>query len=269
MNAKSRRYLMLFALLAMLWSGSVVSASEALPLESGPLGIFLQRELAYDISFLWFDRLAAARLRFLPTGEPGSYRAVLEAHTRGVAAWLTKDREQRYESIMTRDAAGRFHSQRYSSAIYKGRGGKRSGRTKTYRYDFEQKLVHISVDRGGVVTEGKPLQIEAGPEPSDMLTTFINFMAGNYGKLHPGETLVVPTFTTKGFSDIVVTVLQPEQHLEGFPRGGTLCRIKVDQEVFDTGGGYVYAWFNDEMVPVIGMVEDVLNMGNVRGDLRP
>jgi Protein of unknown function (DUF3108) len=269
MSAKLRRYLMLFAVLATLGLSPMVSVSDASPFESGPLGIFLQRELAYDISFLWFEHLAEARLRFLPAPEPNTYRAVLEAHTLGVAAWLTKDREQRYESLMTFGDDGRFHAESYSSAIYKGRDSKRSGRTKTYRYDFEQRLVHISVERGGVVTEGEPVQMEVGPEPSDMLTTFINFMTGNYGKLRPGETLVVPTFTPKGFSDIVVTVLSPEQHLEGFPRGGTLCRIKVDQEVFDTGGGYVYAWFNDKMVPVIGMVENVLNMGDVRGVLRP
>jgi hypothetical protein len=260
--------LVLFVALALLWPGSKMSADEAMPLESGPLGIFLQRELAYDISFVWFERLAEARLRFLPAAQPDTFRAVLEAHTLGVAAWLTKDREQRYESIMTRDAAGQFHSQSYSSAIYKGRGSERSGRTKTYRYDFAQKLVHISVDRGGVVTTGEPLEMAAGPEPSDMLTTFINFMVGNFGELRPGETLVVPTYTPKGFSNIEVTVLFPEQHLEGFPRNGTMCRVRVDQEVFDTGGGYVYAWFDDEMLPVIGMVEKVLGMGNVRGVLR-
>jgi len=256
-------------LIGLALPGPLSAASAGDPLDSGPLRVFLNRELAYDISFLWFDQLAEARLRFLPAGEPRRYRAVLEANTLGVAAWLTRDREQRYEALMTLGDDGRFHADRYSSAIYKGRGSKRRGRTKTYQYDFEQREVRISVDRDGVVTEGEPLPMEEGPEPSDMLTTFINFMAGNFGDLNPGETLIVPTYTPKGFSDIEVTVLWPEQRLDGFPRGGTLCRVKVDQEVFDTGGGFVYAWFNDEMVPVIGMVEAVLGMGNVRGKLRP
>jgi len=267
---KSLKYFcVLLLVIGLVAPGRVPAASDETSPLSGPLEIFLSRELAYDISFLWFERLAEARLRFLPAGQPKQYRAVLEAHTLGVAAWLTKDREQRYESLMTLGEDGRFHAERYSSAIYKGRGSKRRGRTKTYHYDFAHKVVRISVDRGGVVTEGEPLTMEEGPEPSDMLTTFINFMAGNYGTLQPGETLIVPTYTPKGFSDIEVTVLHPDQWLEGFPRGGTLCRVKVDQEVFDTGGGYVYAWFNDAMVPVIGMVEAVLGMGNVRGNLRP
>jgi len=256
-------------LIGLMVPGASLSTNAGDPLDSGPLRVFLNRELAYDISFLWFEQLAEAKLRFLPAGEPRRYRAVLEAHTLGVAAWLTKDREQRYESLMTLGEDGRFHAERYSSAIYKGRGSQRRGRTKTYQYYFKQREVRISVDRGGVVTEGEPLPMEEGPEPGDMLTTFINFMAGNYGELEPGETLIVPTYTPKGFSDIEVTVLQPGQRVEGFPRGGTLCRVRVDQEVFDTGGGFVYVWFNDEMIPVIGMVEAVLGMGNVRGNLRP
>lgn len=259
--------LLFWLLLAVPHPG--LAGSEERSFESGPLGLFLNRELAYDISFLWFERLAEARLRFLPAGQPGTYRAVLEANTLGVAAWLTRDREQRYESTMVLGEDGRFHSRRYSSAIYKGRGAQRSGRTKIYRYDFEQRQVHVRVERSGVVSEGEPLAMEEGPEPSDILTTFINFMAGNYGELLPGQTLIVPTFTRDGFSDIVVTVLTDDQRLEGFPSGGTLCRIKVDQEVFDTGGGYVYAWFDEQMVPVIGMVEKVLQMGDVRGRLRP
>jgi len=255
-------------LIGLMGSAPLQAVAAGDTMDSGPLRIFLNRELAYDISFLWFEQLAEARLRFLPAGKPRLYRAVLEANTLGVAAWLTKDREQRYEALMVLGDDGRFHADRYSSAIYKGRGSKRSGRTKTYHYDFEQREVRISVDRGGVVTEGEPIPMEEGPEPSDMLTTFINFMAGNFGELKPGETLTVPTYTPKGFSDIEVTVLRPEQRLDGFPRGGTLCRVKVDQEVFDTGGGFVYAWFNDEMVPELGMVEAVLGMGNVRGNLR-
>jgi len=268
---KLRQWFFLTLLLAVFSPVPVFSDDNDLPptLESGPLQIFLTRELAYDISFLWFDRLAEARLRFLPTEQPQTFRAVLEAHTLGVAAWLTRDREQRYEATMVLGKDGRFHADSYSSAIYKGRGSQRKGRTKTYRYDFLRRLVYVSVDRGGVVTTGEPLEMKEGPEPSDMLTTFFNFMAGNYGELLPGETLIVPTYTRDGFSDIEVTVLRPEQRLEKFPRGGTLCRVKVDQEVFDTGGGYVYAWFDEQMVPVIGMVEEVLGMGDVLGVLRP
>lgn len=269
MTLRIKKLLALLCWLLLVLPAQGWTFEEDNSLESGPLGIFLSRELAYDISFLWFDRLAEARLRFLPAGPPRTYRAVLEAHTLGVAAWLTKDREQRYESVMVLGDDGRFHSRHYSSAIYKGRGAERTGRTKTYRYDFDQRLVHVRVERGGVISDGEPLPMEDGPEPSDMLTTFINFMAGNYGELLPGQTLVVPTYTRDGFSDILVTVLPPEQRLEGFPIGGTLCRIKVDPEVFDTGGGFVYAWFNEQMIPVIGMVEQVLHLGDVRGHLRP
>lgn len=260
----------LFLLLALLVSPAIAddaAAPEAFA-SSDVLELLQQQELAYDISFLWFDHLAEARFRFLQTDEPNTYEAVLEANTLGVAAWLTRDRVQIQKAIMTRDEQGRFHSREHLSSIYKGKGKKRKGRIKTYRYDFANRLVHLSVDRDGVVTEAEPMVMPEGPEPSDLLTTFMNFMAGRFGKLVPGETLLVPTFTKKGYSDIELTVLKPVEHLSGFPRTGLMCRVKVDQEVFDTGGGFVYAWFDERMVPAIGMVEDVLGMGDVRGDLR-
>lgn len=254
-----------FCLLSLAWS----SAAPAAPRPNDPtLGPFLHRELAFNISFLWFDQLAEAHFRMLPTGKPNTFRAVLEARTLGLAAWLTGDRIQRYEAVMRRDAKGMFHSQTYSSTIYRGNGKQRRGRTKLYTYDYAQRQIEVTIERNGVVTPDEVLPMVDGDQPSDVLTAFFNFYTGVYGDLKPGETLKIPTFSRDGGSQIEVSLVNPSARPKGFPTQGKLCRIKVDQEVFDTGGGYVYVWFDSAGVPEQGMIEDVLGMGDVRGTLR-
>jgi hypothetical protein len=42
----------------------------------------------------------------------------------------------------------------------------------------------------------------------------------------------------------------------------------MDKEVFDTGGGMVFVWFDKYDRPARGIVENVIGLGHVRGRLR-
>jgi hypothetical protein len=221
----------------------------------------------YDISFLWFRRLAKGTLSFSTAEEPGTFRAVLDARTLGVAAWLTRDREQRYESLMRRDVDGHLRTISHSSIIYKGKGKERSGRTKVYHYDDQQREVRMTVERDGQVTDGQPLPMVEGAQAVDVLTAFFNFRAGYHGPLIPGQYATMPTFTRKGPSEIVVEILKPGDWPRGLnvPAESLLCRVTLDEEIFKTGGGDVFVWFDPVGRPSGGVVEHVLGMGSVRG----
>lgn len=223
----------------------------------------------YDISFLWFRRLAKGSLSLSVAEEPGTFRAVLDARTLGVAAWLTKDREQRYESLMRRDADGRLRTITHSSTIYKGKGDKRSGRTKVYHYDYQNREVQITVERDDRTSEGEPLPMVEGIQPTDVLTAFYNFRAGYHGPLVPGQKVTIPTFTRKGPSEIIVEILKKDDWPSGLdvPGGDLCCRVTLDEEVFKTGGGHVYVWLDPAGRPTGGVVEKVLGLGNVRGTM--
>ncbi|TYO98765.1 uncharacterized protein DUF3108 [Geothermobacter ehrlichii] len=225
------------------------------------------RTYHYDIAFLWFRRLARGEFYLAPGDTPGIWRAVLDARTLGIAAWLTRDREQKYESLMRLDGQGRLHTIWHSSTIYKGKGEKRRGRTKVYHYDHEARQVRVTVERNGMVTEGDPMPMPDGKEPVDVLTAFFNFRAGVYGPLEVGRRVVVPTFSRKGPSDIVIDILPRSDWPSGYrPEGDVLfCRVTLDQEVFNTGGGHVYVWLDRRGMPLGGVVENVLGMGDVRG----
>lgn len=224
-------------------------------------------ELHYDISFLWFDRLATGSLKVEPTAEPDAWRVELSARTLGIAAWLTRDREQSYVSIMRRESDGSMRALEHSSSLFKGSGKNREGRVKRYIFDYESGKVDILVERPGKETKRSILELDGDHIPNDILTAYMNLRLGALGPLTPGRVIKVPTLTRKGEKEMVIEILadgdQPKQGF--FPKGGVLCKVTVDQEVFRTGGGYIYTWFDPGGKPRRGVVENVLGMGDVRG----
>jgi hypothetical protein len=229
-----------------------------------------EESLAYDISFLWFDRLAEGHLTFTTGDRPGTYRAVLEARTKGVAARLSGNRAQRYVSDMETGPDGKLRALSHESQILRGRGeNRREARTRRYIFDHNRGEVLHQRIRDGRITVEEIVPFDQTDPPADMLTALYNFRAGIYGHPGPGEPVVIPAFSHRGDSDIVVELLtKKERERLPFPSQGKVCRVTLDPEVFDTGGGSVYVWFNEEGKPASGLVENVKGMGDVRGTVR-
>ena len=133
---------------------------------------WLGRQLRYDIDFLWFDSIAEGMLSFDSGSRPGTYRAVLEARTLGVAAWLTSDRVQRYVSEMELAADGSLRALSHESQIIKGSGDKRKDRSKRYLFDHERRLVSYQRGRDGKFGAAELLPMIEGAAPNDILTAF-------------------------------------------------------------------------------------------------
>ncbi|WP_066727703.1 DUF3108 domain-containing protein [Desulfuromonas sp. DDH964] len=229
------------------------------------------REFSYDISFLWFDRLAKGRFSLLPGEQPGTYRAVLEARTLGVAAWLTQDRVQSYVALMERQPDGRLRSLRYESRIIRRRDKTLVERSKRFTFDHVRREVRIEklADGQQVWEEVRPMAAES--TPNDILTAFFNFRAGYFGPLEPGRHYLVPTFNRQGAGNIEIDLLSGKERdgLDFFPAGGLVARLKVDPEIFDSEDGGIYVWLDDQLRPARGIVQNVIGLGDVRGSLRP
>lgn len=255
------------ALLACLLSSLILGAAATAPCRAADLPV--GETLVYDISYLWFDRLAEGRLSFVAGAHPGTFQAELEAKTLGVAAWLTNERIHRYVSLMKQGEDGRLHSLRYETLIIKGKGKSRQERSKLYLFDEDRGEVRYRRSKNGKAGTSEILPLD-GPRPNDLLTAFYNFRAGVFGPLQPGSRYRIPTFSREGESEIVVeTIADDERHnYPFFPRHGLLAQVTVDQEVFDTGGGHVYVWFDPAGRPARGIVEKVIGLGDVRGSLR-
>jgi len=272
------RFVVLFVCLALL-GGTVVTPAAGVEFRSDypvlqertlPLSALLGEALVYDIAFLWFDQLAEGRLSFVAGETPGTYRAVLEARTLGVAAWLTNDRIQRYVSLMEAAPDGRLRTLSFESHIIKGKGEGRSDTTRLYTFDYDKQQIRYQRARKGKFYKEQMLPMSSQAPPNDILTAFYNFRTGFFGPVRPGASYTIPTFNRKGEETIRVEILTDEQRPADpfFPREGLLGRVFLDKEVLDTSGGAVYVWFDDLGRPLRGLVENVIGLGHVRGKLR-
>lgn len=222
----------------------------------------------YDVSFLWFDRLAEGHLDFVLDAVPGRYRAVLEARTLGAAAWLTGDRVQRYETLMVWSPQGRLQPIEFTSSIYKKKRGKKIVQTKFYTFDERACKVEMFRIKDGTKSAGTPLKLKGKTLPVDFLTAYFNLVSGADGPIAEGDRREMLTFGKDGEAQIVVEVLRPERWPETpfFPKGnGLLLKVSLPPEVLDTGGGAVFALLDRNGHPERGIVENVLGMGDVRG----
>lgn len=223
----------------------------------------------YDISFLWFNRIAEAELSLQPADEPNHWQATLEANTLGVAAWLTSDRAQRYVSLMQLDNEEGFTALRHDSNIIKTKEGRKRVRLKRYVFNHQQQQIIQKVNRNGRQKEDLVLPMPSA-KPNDILTAFYNFRQGVYGPLIKGAKYRIPTYSRKGASEIVVEVLADQQRPRKpeFPKQGLLLKVQLDKEVFDTDKGILYVWLDGQRRPAQVVVKDVIGMGDVRCTLQ-
>lgn len=248
----------------------LVPALDMATAADGPLLFPATSYYRYDISFLWFDRLATGELSLTGTEIPGQYQATLEARTLGVAAWLTGNRVHRYVTLMevTPDD-GRLRTMRFESHVIKGKGKKLKDRSKEYVFNYENKRIDFRRAHNG---QFGPVEVlPMGDTPlNDFLTVFTNFRMGFLGSPGPGETLELDTFERGHPAKIIVTAtaLSPAAHQTFFLPGGKLFQISMGEDILDTGGGKVFLWFDSLGRPARAVVENVIGIGDVKGTLR-
>ncbi len=226
-------------------------------------------DLRYAIDFLVFHRVAQGELRFSATAQPGAFRAELAGRSLGVVSWMSGERVQTYSSLMELTRDGSLRTVEYVSKVFKRRWGKRQNREYRYRYDYEHGKIFNEKGGNGVSRALTEHDIPEGQQPVDMLAAFYNLRIGVYGALVRGARLLIPTYSRGKFTDIDVQVMTHEQQAKQkyFPSHGILLQVRIDPEIFDTGSGNLYVWFDDAGVPGSGIVEDLIGMGDVRGYL--
>ena len=187
-----------------------------------------------------------------------------------MAAWLTGERKQHYETLMELTPQGRFVALEFRSMIHKNKGGQIVEQTKSYQFEPATRTIFVTRHKAGQGAEA-PRKIVCETCPVDFLTAGFNFISGADGPIEPGVRKEILTFTEKGERQISIEVLSPaEWPKTSFLKKGSgiLLKIILPTEILDTGGGAVYALLDEKILPQQVIVERVLGLGDVRGELR-
>lgn len=221
----------------------------------------------YHIDFLFFSHLGEGTLRFEETGQEGFYRAELSGRTLGIASWLSGDRVQTYTSTMQLMPDGSFNSIEHVSNVKKKKRGQVKRYSKICQFDCVGGTILQEKIKNGKIVSSEEHEIPEGKLPVDMLTAFYNFRLGVYGKLKRGDKVSVPTYSSKGFTEIEIEVLTVEEQKKKryFPESGVLVKAVLDPEVFETDTGNLYIWFDEQANPTRGIIEDMIGLGDIKG----
>jgi hypothetical protein len=221
----------------------------------------------YSIDFLFFSNIAIGELHFVETPRPGVFRAELVGRTVGVASWVTGERTQTYTSFMEQSPEGSLRTIEYTSRIVKHRWGTSHIWERRYLFNYEEGKIYAENTIDNLTRTKSVHDLPVGRLPVDFLAALYNLRTGAYGPLSRGVQLSIPTYSGGKFSVIQIEVLSLEQQVEqhDFPSGGFLVQVKVDPEIFDTGSGNMYVWFDDTTVPRQGILEDLIGIGDIRG----
>ncbi|MDA3902045.1 MAG: DUF3108 domain-containing protein [Desulfuromusa sp.] len=259
----------LLLLLLFLLGSSRLSFSQQLSPIDHPIKPLVGESLEYDISFLWFDSLAEGSIKLFAGEQPGTFLVVMEAKTLGVAAFFTKDRIEKYQTLMKIGSSGLLQPLWHSSHTIRGKGKSRSEKITRNTFDYTSGQVRYQKIKNDHVYTDEWFELETDRPLFDILSALYNLRLGFYGKTGQ-DNILIPTFHRKGTQDIVVEPLLKLRNKDQkfFATGAVQCRILVDPSVFGTKGRDLLASFDEEMRPQKGVIKNVIGLGDVRGKLR-
>lgn len=267
---KSLFFICLFAML-VFYVGEAFSATEIDPIliKSHPVDSLVGEELFYDVSFLWFDRLAVGIIRLSRGEKPGTYLAVLEAQTRGFSAFVTKNRREQFQTLMEIGPDGLLRPLVHSSHSLKGNGDKQREKITSYSFDYATRQVTFQKIKDHIIHADELLPFGTDGPIFDILSAFYNLRSGSLGPLD-GEQVNLPTFHRKGIEEIVIAPVDSTTVTDsGFFAKNTIVRkVLVGPEIFKTNGRDLLISFDQSGRPLKAVVKNVIGLGDVKGFLR-
>jgi len=233
-------------------------------LPAGEITRFSGETLYYDISFLWFENAASAKVSFFE--EQGRYFSVLEASTKGFVGFFTSYRKHFYKTeFEIIDNGKKLRPKTFLRQVTIGS----QVETTHHKFDYVTRshswAVHVNEDQ----VETGQNEIPPGKDFNDILTSFYNVRNGVYGKLEKGRKFKIKTVPEKGHDEISVHIWS-EQDQEQFrvaeereKNDELLFNIIVPKEIFKTKTGELQAWISKHYVPIETTVRDYILLGDL------
>ena len=228
----------------------------------------LGEKLTYNVSFLWFNKIALGEISLEQGQKKGTYLATLTAKTRGMAAYFTRNRVETYTTLMEEGPGGLLRPLLQTSDTKKGKGSKTTHRLTSYTFDFKTNQVGYSKTINGVAQQQHMLPMDDERPTYDFLTAFYNLRLGRLGSVEPGHDIKLSAFSRKGPEEIIISRLfEEEQQRLNFPLDLLLCKVLMAPDTFKTKGRDVYVGFDIRLRPKVAVIKNVIGLGDVRGEL--
>lgn len=235
-----------------------------------PVEMLVGEQFSYDVSFLWFKRLAEGTISLQRGEAPGTYLAIMEARTLGIAAFFTKNRVERYQTTMEIGPDGVLRPLVHSSHTFKGQGKTLREKKTTYTFDYVAGKVGYKKIKSNRITADELLPLGTDGPVFDILSALYNLRLGTFGSFAE-QRIYIPTFHRKGIEDIVIAPAGDisRKDKKFFSKSGTLCKVLVDPSIFKTKGRELLISFDEQNRLQKGIVKNVIGLGDVKGVLRP
>lgn len=234
-------------------------------LPTGKIARFAGETLYYDISFLWFENAASAKVSFFE--ENGKYFSVLEASTKGFVGFFTAYRKHFYKTeFEVIDNGKKLRPKSFLRQVTIASNTE----TTHHKFDYANRL-HTWVKLANeeeVETEHREMPAETAY--NDILTSFYNVRNSVYGMLQKGKKFKIRTIPEKGHDEISVHIWlgQDQERFrveEGRDkRDEMLLNIIVPKEIFKTKTGELMVWSSKNYIPVETTVKDYILLGDLR-----
>ncbi len=233
-----------------------------------PVNALLGEKLSYNVSFLWFKKIARGEIRFETGEKKGTYLATLTAKTRGMAAFFTSNRVETYTTLMEEGPDGLLRPLLQTSDTQKSNGSKVTHRQTSYAFDFATGQVTYRKLINGDPDVERVLRMDESRPTYDFLTAFYNFRLGRLGAVEPGRDIKLSAFSRKGPEEIVISRLFDQDPMQlDFSEDLILCKVLMTPDTFKTKGRDVFVGFDNKVRPQIAVIKNVIGLGDVHGKL--
>lgn len=228
------------------------------------LAFGFEKDALYDVEYGWFKELGKAKAHLDSDGK--SYRIRIEAKTEGLAKFLSRNREEVYESFGTVGKSGYLPSK----FVQFKRWSDKAERT-TYVFDHAQKKVYKTKEK---YEDGK--LIDKGVEENkyyadnDILTLYFN-ISDDFIYMSAGSQKVyyaVGANPKDGRVDLVIPhgakLSEIKETFEGV-KASSYVIVFINQKIFSSEKGELWIAFDHKNDCARATLKDVLLFGDIRG----
>jgi hypothetical protein len=146
-------------------------------------------------------------------------------------------------------------------------------RRRTHFFDYQKRRwVEVRQRKDGTQAKTEE-EIPPGMVYDDFITGFYNFRYGAYGKIERGKKYTVPTFPKKGPANYEIWIASKEEE-EGkkkslkFKEGREyMIKLFIGPELTHSKEGMIEGWLSKDLIPMEGMIRDVILYGDVKATL--